>query len=250
MVDNPEIKTDEKVTYGSLTDKFLEWLKTSCNNIGSYKNIDGSLTNTSYSTAYTGKLTSEHPPVSTARNTNYEMNMAVNSSTSITSTTFPIVTAEEVATDFKNFMAARGIDADHKSNTPVIATGLLSFWNNVASFCSARIFNVCGMYASDKPVRLYKKGTVSYTNVPAIPQQIAVDTQTHRDLYTGSDVQTFLDNLETTIGDVKRVHTVTYSFSTKLISSSCCSSSCSSSSSSSSSSSCSCIFIGYMKLPS
>ena len=245
------IDSNEKVTYATLSAKFLTWLKTSCKNIGAYANdISNSLKDVNYGQEYTADLKNSIPvearPKDAARNTSYKMNIHVKASTALPNS-FPVVSVADVETDFNRFMQARGISI--KSNTPVIATGLLAFWNNVASFCSARIYNVAGMYATS-PIRIYKKGgwtvdqiinnQADYKTVPSITQDAE---------FKGSDVTTLLNNLETIVAETSRLYAVTYDFSNSLWSSSCCSSSCSSSSSSSSSSSCSCIFIGYMKLP-
>lgn len=240
-----DIAPNELVTYATLSTKFLAWLKTSCKNIETYaSDVPNALKDINYGKEYTANLKNDIPaeaiPKDAARDTSYKMSMHINTSTALPNS-FPVVSVADVETDFNRFMQARGINT--KSNTSVIATGLLTFWNNVASFCSARIYNVAGMYATS-PIRIYKKGgwtvdqirnnQADYKTVPAITQDAE---------FKGSDVTTLLNNLETIVAETSRLYAVTYDFSNSLWSSSCCSSSCSSSSSSSSSSSCSCIFI-------
>jgi hypothetical protein len=239
-----EATTNTEVTYSTLKDNFLAWLQTSCDNIGSYSSrVPDALINSSYSKSSSSEIKSVKnlgwtmPPAYASYWGSFSIIERINSSTIV-----PVVALSTINSEFSSFMSARGIDT--ASNTPVITTGLLAFWNNVAAFCSARLINVGSKYATNA-LRFYVSGS-DYHSVPTA-QEIAQD-----DTYTAAQVTMLLNNFEAIIEQTSKARNVVYNFNNVVCSCSCssssCSSSCSSSSSSSSSSSCSSIFIAYMKL--
>ena len=222
------------MTYADLYAGVLNYIKSSVHNVDAYSSsvpasfktgysaVEATSSNLSYTVTdpYQGTVVSKDEPVKvTATIVNTVANETVPAST--------------VASQLQSFLTARGIS--YTSTSPITARGVVNFFNNIASFLTARITIVSGRIAGATHLPFYNKD-------PNITYPGSVPTLSSEQKIAASDVNTMLSQLTSTLNNVSKSTVIKYSLS---YTSTCsCSSSCSSSSSSSSSS-CSSIFIAY-----
>ncbi len=237
------INPNNIITYSELTSTFLNWLKTSCTNIGSdYSSSVPAYFKSSWTNKDVVKSTvNAFNPSGAATNAACGVKASI-----VSSTVIPVVNVSKVTSDFNSFMQARSIDT--KSDKPITTRGVINFWNNVAAFCTSNILFVTGQkWGVASPTDTLTPETKKLKMYKSVCDYQPVTTPPEGELISSADVKEFLKDLEKIINDTAKTHQIVYTMTaySSSSSSSCCSSSCSCSSSSSSSSS---MFIGYMKL--
>jgi len=141
------------------------------------------------------------------------------------------VTEQTVRTTFDNFLVACGINT--KSTQIPTTRGLINFWNNVSSFCTAYIRLAAGGFPeNDPPKRFIFDSSIS------IPSAIPTTLNKEEETITADDINNLFMYVKRASADASKIKAMVYNMQ----------SFCSCSSSSSSSSCSSSVFIGYMKL--
>ena len=222
------LRTDNTIQYLDLIKQVKTYIKENCVNIGSYKN--------GMSACFKPPFTKDIKATMTGKATQtagYKYSYTTARSTELG---LGIVTETQIEEDINNFLASRGIAS--KAETPVTTKGILNFYNNIASFMSAKLILVTSELAPGEQHIFYKTTGVTYPAVSNLTNE--------NDIVTPTEITESLNALTSTINITSKSVPVKYDIS--CYSSSSSSSSPSSSSSSSSSSSCSSVFIAYFNI--
>jgi len=218
------IQKENLIVYSELLDYALNNISKRCSNIGQFaSNVPMQLKNGSSWTVGSYKTTSSGKRA--AGNT-------LKAVATVNDSLLNVVSEETVRSQLLEFMASRGIASKEKEK--ISFKSILNFYNNLASFISAKLIYITNSYGSGSFV-YYNPNSVSYP---------VVNTSHSDTEYPSSQVQTTITDLMNAINNKAKVH---YANTTLVFSSS--SSSCTSSSSCccTSSSSSSSLFVAYME---
>ena len=201
------------ITYNTLYNTFLSWIKTNCNNIDSYTAAVPDSAKSGY--------------IKDIKNDAGEgISYSVDNSSIV-----PVISHSTIENELNDYFTSVGII--DKLSMKATTNGLINFWNAAATFCAGKLVFVSGQWI-DSPILMYASKTIPSNTITTLNDEII----------TASTVDSILDSFNNVILIHTRAHKINYTISAT--SSSCSSSSCSSSSSSCSSSSS--VFIGYIKI--
>lgn len=207
-----------EITFQDIINKYINWLVSTCQNIGSYANGVPDSAKVGYDFNY---------KTQTVNNTNSGggINIKLTSQNGI-----PTVTLDTINSQLSSFLSSRGILA--KQDQKLTSKSLINLWNQLAIFSATKVAIVVPW---DSPNRYYfynaNKNTFSSV---AYQQGEEVDSSSVNDMITA------IDSL------AKNATLTQLKYSITAVSSCSCSSSTSSSSSTSCSSSS--LFVGYVKM--
>ena len=138
MALNPE----DSLTYNDLLILFKSWVKSNCNNVGSYSAaVDVSL-KSGFSRRYSYQ----------SNNVTKYATLLINSWDVV-----PVVTESTIDSQIDEFFTSRNII--QRKDFYVTTSGIINFWNNLAIFCNKRLYLVASQYAPN-PILMYNSGTV------------------------------------------------------------------------------------------
>lgn len=219
----------QKWRYSDLMDYAVNYIKTTCNNIDSLKNIPGDVRN-----GYSSVIATSTKQRATETVTD--------------STAFTVVSSTTVRNELTKYLQTYGVYS--KAGTVMSAKGILNFFNYVASFLSGHLMLLTNNLTSGK-VCLYKTGSVT---IPSV-SKMSEDVYAYTDKTNFGKVKfTTSNNTENVTSIMNAINHTTNVKSTNVLlnfassSSSSSSSSCSSSSCSSSCCSSSSSYIVYMMI--
>lgn len=206
------INPNNTITYGTLKNDVLAWIKSIPQNVDSYK----STVHASLKTGWTKTLTSKdyyweyrydynyHGQATAADQyrTHIDLIASVNSNTVI-----PVVSAAQIETDFNNFMSNANIN--QRANGIVTTSGIMNFWDNVVCFLYRHLVNVCSNDAPNGVLMYWSASTYSYQYVTKLTDNFT--TKPSETKITAQDMKDMLTTLEDTYNFAHRTHVVTYS---------------------------------------
>lgn len=138
MALNPE----DSLTYNDLLILFKSWVKSNCNNVGSYSAaVDASL-KSGFSRRYSYQ----------SGGTTKYATLSINAWDVV-----PIVTESTIDSQIDEFFTDRNIV--QRKNFYVTTSGIINFWNNAAIFCNKRLYLVASQYAPN-PILMYNSSIV------------------------------------------------------------------------------------------
>ena len=219
------IQKGQLIVYQDLINYTLNHIKSKCSNIDAFaSNVPSSLKNgSSYTISSRSIAAQANSPAHTvsAKGQVSDSQMAVVSSTTVTN-------------EINSFLSSRGINMN--PNDIVNFKDIMNFYNNIASFLSAKLMLVSNSFNSGVFI-FYNNAAVTYPSVSL--------NHTYGQL-TNAEIKSSVQDYLNAINNITNVH-----YANTIISYTCSSSSSSSCSSSSSSSSCSSsssMFIAYMDI--
>lgn len=138
MALNPE----DSLTYGELLTLFKKWVKSNCNNVGSYSTAVDACLKSGFSRRYSYQ----------SSNITKYVTLSINSWDVV-----PVVTTNTIDSQIDEFFTDRNIV--QRQDNYVTTSGIINFWNNIAIFCNKRLYLVASQYAPT-PILMYNSSTV------------------------------------------------------------------------------------------
>lgn len=201
------VANNEKIIYSSIINQFLDWIKSTCQNIDTYAD-------TVPDSAKEGYTFKEQATEGTGG-----ANITIDSSSVI-----PVITTDSIKTELSSFLSSVGML--YKDDYPITLKGALKLWNCLASFASTKVVVASGLYCPT-PIIMYKSSNESF---------VVGFEEDNLTKITDAEIYTDTDKMFEVLKNNAKVHKFIYNISAF---------SCSSSSSSCSSSSSSSYFIAY-----
>ena len=190
---------NSNLTYQSLYNTLLNWIKSNCNNIDSF------------SSSVSAAMKSNWSSTVRASSGTGGINISIDNSTAVS-----IVSSATVDTQLSDYMTSVGIVT--KLSSIVTTNGLISFWNAAATFCAGKLRFASGQFATTPLLMYFSGNDLPSSTVPNIESE----------LINANSVSTMLKSLNTALVTQIKAHKIHYNISA--YSSCSCSSSCSSSS--------------------
>ena len=201
------VNANTLISYSEIITQFLNWIKSTCQNVDAYSSAVPAAAKSGYSQTYNNPVGGE------SRGGTFTIRA---------SSVIPVVSSATIQSQLNDFLASRGLTS--RENTQINITGAMQLYNNLATFAATKIVCACGIFMTT-PVYMYKSDNTSFNAV----------SMTNR-LNGPSDSEITTATSEWLANAIKATRQHQYIYDVTCF---CCSSSSSSSSS--------CGFIVYMK---